>query len=184
MQINLREICAINKFAASKEKTRYYLNGVFVHSDEDFVFFVATDGHKMVVHRVPNVDHVLWAFIIPRTMLEKFKFSKRDTGLAELTYLERTISIEHDGGVTSGKEVDGTFPGYIRVRPADGVEICPAAFNGQYCADFDVLAKAFGTTATISPRGERPALVTFGDRQDIYGALMPMQKSFALRAPF
>ena len=183
MEINLRHLCAINKYGASKEETRYYLNGVFVHSDGDYVVFVATDGHRMIVHRVPNVDRVDWSFIIPRQMLERFKFSARDNGMAELFFTGTDVIIAHAGSQSIEKPVDGTFPDYKHARPADGVDVEPAVFNGQYCADFDMLAKAFGASATINPRGDNPALVTFG-RDDIYGALMPMRKTFETRAPF
>ena len=183
MEINLRHLCAINKYGASKEGTRYYLNGVFVHSDGDYVVFVATDGHRIIAHRVPNVDRVEWSFIIPRQMLERLKFSARDTGEAELFFTGTDVIIAHAGSQSIEKPVDGTFPDYKHVRPVDGGDILPAAFNGQYCADFDALAKAFGASATINPRGDNPALVTFG-RDDIYGALMPMRKTFETRAPF
>ena len=183
MEINLRHLCAINKYGASKEETRYYLNGVFVHSDGDHVVFVATDGPRMIVHRVPNVDRVEWSFIIPRQMLERFKFSARGNDFADLSFLDDRVVISHAGSSFSELPVDGTFPDYKHVRPVDGGDILPAAFNGQYCADFDALAKAFGASATINPRGDNPALVTFG-RDDIYGALMPMRKTFETRAPF
>ena len=186
MEINLRHLCAINKYGASKEETRYYLNGVFCHTSEDrqWVHFVATDGHRMIVHRVPNADNVDWSFIIPRTMLERFKFSARDRGFADLSFLDGRVTIQHAGSSSSELPVDGTFPDYVRIRPVDNGEILPAAFNGQYCADFDALAKVFGAVATITPRGDSPALVTFG-RDDLYGALMPKLKTlFEAKAPF
>lgn len=188
MEINLKEICAICKYAASNEETRYYLNGVFVHTDETWVYFVATDGQVLIVHRTPNTDRANWSFIIPRTMLEKFRFSKRDTGSASLFHADKTVMITHDGTTSQCPEVDGTFPDYKRVRPVDGAEIQPTVFPGQRCADMDALAKAFGTVAIITPRGNDLALVTFG-RDDMYGALLPVLKRetlrpFASRAPF
>lgn len=188
MEINLREICAVNKYAASSEATRYYLNGVFVHSKDDgYVYFVATDGHRMIVYRKPNTDGVNWSFIIPRTALEKFKFSKRDAGTADLDFRDGHVVIMHDGAETRVLPVDGTFPDYARVRPVDYGEISPAVFNGQYCADFDAFAKVLGSSAQITPRGSNAALVTFGHRDDVYGALMPRRLNgspFAQRAPF
>lgn len=190
MEINLKEICAINKYAASREETRYYLNGVYVHSCGDWVHFVATDGHRLIVRRVPNVDRVDWSFIIPRELLEKFKFSKRNGDLAELECSEATITITYAGTTTAAKAVDGVFPDYARIVPRGGNDIAPAVFNGSYCADFDAFAKVFGCDeATINPMGVgNPALVTFGDRDDVYGALMPKPRpegwAFKTSAPF
>src|SRR4051812_21273203 len=35
------------KHAMSREETRYYLCGVYVHGDEKATHFVATDGHRL-----------------------------------------------------------------------------------------------------------------------------------------
>lgn len=186
MQINLKNLIAIDKFA-SREATRYYLNGVFVHTEGEWVYAVATDGHRMVVHRFPNVDAVDWSFIIPSSYLGTVKFGAREDGVSDVTFDGRQIQFQHGGTRAQVPAVDGTFPNYRHVRPVDDGEIAPAQFNGQYCADFDKLAKAFGSTAVITPRGLNPALVTFVGRDDLYGALMPLRTEnspFASRAPF
>ena len=187
MKINLRHLCAINKYAASTEDTRYYLNGVFVVADGLKATMVATDGHRMVVHRVPLTMPEFFSCIVPRKFLEGFKFSKRDSGDATLHKDGNFVEVGYAGTVSRVAEVDGTFPAWERIRPADDVQPSPSVFNGQYCADFDSLAKAFGTFAVITPRGADSALVTFGGRDDIYGLLHPMypeKRPFAMRAPF
>lgn len=186
MQINLKNIIALDKFA-SREATRYYLNGVYVHTVGGWVYAVATDGHRVVVHRFPNVDAVDWAFIIPSSYLGTVKFGAREDGLSDVTFDGRQIQFQHGGTRAQVPAVDGVFPDYQRVRPVDDGEISPAQFNGQYCADFDKLAKAFGSVAVITPRGPNPALVTFVGQDDLYGVLMPLRtdkRPFALRAPF
>lgn len=188
MKVNLKEICAINKCAASTEEIRYYLNGVFVHSDAAWVYFVATDGHVMIVHRAVNTDGMDWKFIIPRKMLESFKFSARDTGEADLLNLDGDVIISRGGSTSTEREVDGTFPDYSRVLSRDAMDVEAAQFIGSKLADLDAFAKAFGTHVIVSPRGDGPALVTFG-RGDIYGAVMPVLKfkqtrPFAAKPPF
>lgn len=188
MEINLKTICAINKYAASTKETRYYLNGVFLHTAGGYVYAVATDGHMMIVHRFPNVDGADFKFIIPRSFLSAFKFSARDTGAAQIFYEAGVIRVLHNGENRSVQEVDGTFPAYDRVRPVDGGETVPAVFSGRSLAGFDDFAKAIGTYAVVTPRGKDPALVTFG-RSDTYGAVAPVpgfteKRPFASRAPF
>lgn len=190
MQINLKNLIAIDKFA-SREATRYYLNGVFVHTEGGWVYAVATDGHRMVIHRFPNVDAVDWSFIIPSSYLGTVKFGAREDGLSDVTFDGRQIQFQHGGTRALVPAVDGTFPDYKRIRPADGVTASPGVFDGQHCADFDKLAKVFKTSAIISPRAKDPALVTFIGRDDLYGLLMPKRVGktgedfkFPDRAPF
>lgn len=189
MEINLRQICAINKCAASKEATRYYLNGVYVHTVGDWIHFVATDGHKLVVHRVPNVDNVEWSFIIPRQMLDGIngiKFSKHNGDIADLSFSDGLIKISRGNEVIQNSPIDGTFPDYSRVGPVKDAVIKPAVFNWKYCADLDVMAKAFDSRSIISMFGEDPAIVRFVERDDIYGVLMPVRHNneFTRYKPF
>lgn len=187
MEINLKHLSAINKYAASTKATRYYLNGVFIHSDEVWVYAVATDGNKLVCHRFKNTEGVEWKFIIPSEIFSSFRFNKRETGAAEMTFSNNIITINHAGISRSVREVDGTFPDYKRIRPENDVELEPGFFLGEYCSDFDKLAKEFETVATINPRGKNPALVSFKGRDDIYGVLSPLpsdKREFSSRAPF
>lgn len=186
MEINLKQICAINKCAASTEATRYYLNGVYVHTVGDWIHFAATDGHKLVVHRVPNIDNVEWSFIIPRQMLEGIKFSKRTLDFADLSFEDDVVKIARGNEVFQNKAIDGTFPSYGNLGPIDGCEIEPSVFNWKYCADFDVMAKAFDSRSIISMFGENPAIVRFLHQDDIYGVLMPMRHDsrFSRDKPF
>lgn len=185
MQVNIRHLSAINKYAASTEATRYCLNGVYIHTDTSWVYAVATDGHRMIVHRFPNAENVDWNFIIPSRAFNSFKFKKNDLGLGEMNFQNGEIVFSVEGDITRVKPVDGTFPDYMRVRPADGVEIKVAHFNGAYVFDFDKFAKEIGASyATITPRGDSPALVTFNGDENTYGALMPRRAASAMRAPF
>lgn len=186
MEINLKQICAINKCASSKEVTRYYLNGVYVHTVGKWVHFVATDCHRLVVHHVPNVDEVEWSFIIPRQMLDGIKFSKHTGDIADLSFSDGLIKISRGNEIIQNSPIDGTFPDYDRVTPSEDAEIEPSVFNWKYCADFDVMAKAFDSRAIISMFGENPAIVRFVDRDDIYGVLMPMRhdSEFSREKPF
>lgn len=186
MLVNLRHMQAICKYAASTEATRYYLNGVFVIAENSTVTMVATDGHRMIVHRAPVDAAEGFSCIVPAKFLLSMRFAKRDTGEAEISKSGNVIRVKHGDTVTETIEVDGTFPDWTRARPADNVDPAPAMFNGKYLHDFDLLAKEFETFATVTPRGSDIALVTFG-RDDLYGALAPMRedrRNFAMKAPF
>jgi len=184
MEIDIRQLVAVCKYAAGKEKGRDHLHGVhFAPAGNDWLHVVALDGHRMVVWCVPNTDGFSEPFTLPRSLLDNLKIPARAGRFATLTHDGQTARLDLEGSTVSAPlRTDWTAP-YERLRPEDGIEPSPAHFNGRYCADFEALADAFGTNVTITPRGGGPALVTFG-RTDLYGVLMPMRKEFALRAPF
>lgn len=184
MEIDIRQLVAVCKYAACKEKGRNYLCSVhFAPAGSDWLHIVALDGHRMVVWRVPNTDGFSAPFTVPRSLLDNLKIPARAGRFATLTHDGQEARLDLDEfTVGAPLRTDWMVP-YERLRPEDDVEPAPARFNGRYCADFEALADAFDTDVTITPRGRFPALVTFG-RPDLYGALMPMRGEFALRAPF
>lgn len=174
MQINIKHLCAINKCAASKEHARYYLRGVHVKTQKGWVVFAATDGHKLIVHRVPNTMGVEWDFIIPREKLDNFKLGARSPDEANLTFDGTEISLRYEGSVSTFRPVDGSFPDYQRVIGPGPHTPAASRFNPKYLVDLDVLAAAFGASeAYVTPRAKDPALVTIPGREDIWGAITP-----------
>lgn len=167
---------------ASREETRYYLNGVYV---DPAGLVVATDGHRLFAgdFTPDNSRATLPAFkgwIIPRDALQRaLKAAPKRAKDPAARVLK--ISPERVGDVVC-RPVDGAFPDWRRVIPD---EVTPdgkaAQFDGAYLADFDKIAailsgargKAF---CTLHPNGDNPAPVTFGDAPAI-GVLMP-RRSF------
>ena len=104
-------------WTASTETTRYYLGGVFLHSEEDKIRFAATDGHKAA----SILSEKSWPADAPDAIVS--------TQLANTiaAVLSDRISIAWDshklraiaGDITiTGKLIDGSFPDYRRVIPA------------------------------------------------------------------
>lgn len=131
--------------AISTDECRYYLNGVHAHKVADWTYrFVATDGHRLMLVDVPLPDasgELPDSFIIPRRFLNQAlnSFANPKDGLA-FRVGRSAISNRRDkklplelkgtrvalsgtsGGTTfelTGKLIDGTFPDYTRVFPAD-----------------------------------------------------------------
>lgn len=163
---------------ASREKTYYYLNGVYV---DPAGLVVATDGHRLFAgdFTPDNSRADLPAFagwIIPRDALQRaLKAAPKRAKNPAARVLE--ISPERVGDVVC-RPVDGSFPDWRRVIPD---EVTPdgktAQFDGAHVADFDKIAailtgargKAF---CTLHHNGDNPAPVTFDDAPAI-GVLMP-----------
>lgn len=107
-------------FAMSSEETRYYLNGVFVHSDGGVVKMVATDGHRLARTVVPGIKvkgDISGGFIIPKATVNAVsRFLDADSEI-HIDVSSSGISFNIGASVVTSKLVDGKFPEYDRVIP-------------------------------------------------------------------
>ncbi len=112
------------QFAISTEETRYYLNGIYMHTvDTDagvMLRAVATDGHRLARSELPSPAGAagMPGIIVPRkTVAEVLKLVAESEGdiLVELSTAKIRFAI---GNVLlTSKLIDGTFPDYTRVIP-------------------------------------------------------------------
>ena len=113
-------------FASSTEKTRYYLNGIFVHCASGTMRAVATDGHRLAVMPVRCDRDGTWTdSILPRTLIAGLTkaLGKKGNPLMEIDQIpaRRKIIIRTGRLSVVANLIDGTFPGYQRVIPARSV---------------------------------------------------------------
>lgn len=111
-------------FAMSSEETRYYLNGIYLHTlkkdEQTFLRAVATDGHRLsrVETILPNEADELEGIILPRkTVTEVRKLTEDKTGNVSVQISNTRIQFNLGGVVLTSKLLDGTFPDYNRVIP-------------------------------------------------------------------
>ena len=163
---------------ASSEETRYYLRGVYLTTSGHMV---TTDGHRMFVARLaerPTAD-----VIVP---YDAVTAALKMVG-ARCKEIEIDLATNRIGQIQF-TPVDGTFPDWRRVVPTgdetpstkpelnDGPE--RAHFNHAYIGDFAKIGKLLGGASMLHPRSaSHPALVTFGERADCFGVLMPMRRT-------
>jgi DNA polymerase-3 subunit beta len=109
-------------FAASTEKTRIYFGGVLLHDDEGALAAVATDGHRLVLTRVPGARGLSAAdfkLIVPNAALKIIGKLLADKS-NERTTLHRSqmlLSVEGARFVFVSKLIDGIFPNYPKFIP-------------------------------------------------------------------
>ncbi len=169
MNVNAKTLIAINKYVASKEETRYYLNGVCFTGS----VMVATDGHKLVV--APTGIKLEKDFIIPRSLIEKIKIGKRSEDDISVEFSGNTVTLSIDGASYRDNVVDGTFPEWRRLIPQEASGVS-AQFNGSYLKQFDDMAKmADQGRVHVHHNGSSPALVTFQEG-GMLGVIMPMRE--------
>jgi DNA polymerase-3 subunit beta len=129
---DLKKLIDKTQFAISNEETRYYLNGIFIHTAESpaadavgvppiVLRAVATDGHRLARVEIPapKGSEGMPGIIVPRKAVAEVQKLVED--LAQEVKIEiSTTKIRFTFGdvVLTSKLIDGTFPDYLRVIPA------------------------------------------------------------------
>jgi DNA polymerase III subunit beta len=117
-------------FAMNTEGARVYLRGVYLHCDaRGHLCGVATDGHRLALassaitpapHALPaNGDSV--GVIIPIKTV--FLISKLKAAEIELRADDRVIEIRAGDLLIASRLIDGTFPDYQRIVPAESSSV-------------------------------------------------------------
>lgn len=170
--------CAAALFT-SDEKTRPYLHGVYIEPAEGGgVLLTAIDGIKLFHAYDPNGVCSVASIVKPEKAKMPPAWAKPgaiwiDRAAGAMTH-DRTQSVM---GATILH--DCTFPDYRRVVPKE--------FSGQVgqfdLAQFAAFAAAArlidGGAVRVSHNGNGPALLTFGERADCYGILVPFRMGVA-----
>ena len=135
----LRSLIDRTRFAISTEETRYYLNGIYVHAtqsnDLDVLRAVATDGHRLARVEMPLPEGAsgMPGVIVPRkTVNELYKLIDDVAGEIRVALSETRIRFSMDDLEVTSKLIDGTFPDYQRVIPANNdktMEVDCSAFK-------------------------------------------------------
>ncbi len=123
---DLRELIERTQFAISNEETRYYLNGIYMHTlssgGEEILRAVATDGHRMARAEIaaPSGASGMAGIIVPRkTVSELQKLLDGSSEQVKVQVSNSKICFSIDNVILLSKLIEGTFPDYDRVTPKD-----------------------------------------------------------------
>ncbi|MCT4552550.1 MAG: DNA polymerase III subunit beta [Alphaproteobacteria bacterium] len=118
------------KFAISTEETRYFLNGIFLHSttegDKDVLRSVATDGHRLARQDIllPEGAAGLEGIIIPRKVVMELRRLLDDTSEEiKVEISDNKIRFSFGRIVLTSKLIDGKFPDYKKVIPMNNDKV-------------------------------------------------------------
>jgi DNA polymerase-3 subunit beta len=122
---DLKRLIDKTQFAISTEETRYYLNGIYLHTagsgKSATLRAVATDGHRLAQADlpVPSGAAGMPGIIVPRKTVTEVQRLIEDSE-AEVAVELSSAKIRFSIGtvVLTSKLIDGTFPDYGRVIPA------------------------------------------------------------------
>lgn len=112
------------QFAISTEETRYYLNGIFLHTIESEgalrLRAVATDGHRLARAEMaaPAGSEGMPGIIVPRKAVGELQklLGEGDTEV-QIELSDSKIRLTIGAIILTSKLIDGTFPDYQRVIP-------------------------------------------------------------------
>ncbi len=142
------------RFAISTEETRYYLNGLYLHTvsegGESKLRAVATDGHRLALAEMPAPEGAggLPGVIVPRKTVQEARRLLDDCGEAiELQVSPAKVRMEFGGATLTSKVIDGSFPDYVRVIPRENPK--------SLIIDNKLFAQAVDRVATISAEKSR-----------------------------
>ncbi len=116
----LKQLIDKTRFAISTEETRYYLNGIFFHVQDDMLKAAATDGHRLarVTIKRPDGAQGMPDIIVPRKCVgELRKLLDEVDGSVDISLSGTKIRFGLGTAILTSKLIDGTFPDYNRVIP-------------------------------------------------------------------
>ena len=150
----LRRLFDKAKFAISTEETRYYLNGVYMHTAQGengrVLRCVATDGHRLarIDAPLPAGAEDMPGVIVPRkTVGELRKLLDDDETTIAVSVSETKVRFATPLVTLTSKVIDGTFPDYSRVIPVGN--------SRRLEVDATDFAKAVDRVATVSSERSR-----------------------------
>lgn len=119
LSADLVDLLTKTKFAVSLDDTRYNLNGIYLHTDEQFLYCVATDGHRLSCIKRPKPEDINGEFgvIIPRKTIMELLKVLCDCNEINIKLSDRKIKFTCGEYILISKLIDGTFPDYKAVIP-------------------------------------------------------------------
>jgi DNA polymerase-3 subunit beta len=121
---DLKRLIDKTRFAISTEETRYYLNGIYLHTAargrHPTLRAVATDGHRLAQAELdlPNGADGMPGIILPRkTVHELHRLIETSNGTVGVGISASKARFEIGSVTLTTKLIDGTFPDYARVIP-------------------------------------------------------------------
>ncbi|MEO1744967.1 MAG: DNA polymerase III subunit beta [Pseudomonadota bacterium] len=160
----LRRLIESTQFAISTEETRYYLNGIYVHTAERdgaiMLRAVATDGHRLARCETdaPDGAESMPGVIIPRkTVGELQKLVEGPDVAITVEVSDTKIRFTIGSVVLTSKLIDGTFPDYQRVIPQGN--------DKQMQVDRKTFTEAVDRVSTVSSERGRAVKMALDNSQ-------------------
>lgn len=140
----LRRLIDKTHFSMAQQDVRYYLNGLLLETEGQQLRGVATDGHRLALAEVALDKPAARSeqLIVPRKGVLELNRLLAGDGTVSVVLGSNHIRASIDGLRLTSKLIDGRFPDYGRVIPADPPNLM--------VADRDLLKQALQRAAILS----------------------------------
>jgi len=106
-------------FAVSTEETRYYLGGIYLHTDNGMMSAAATDSHRLAYATSPVPFDVPGVILPSKAAAHVLRLLDETNFPVDLSVSETRVRFVFGETVITTKLIDGTFPDYKRVIPTE-----------------------------------------------------------------
>ena len=143
-QAELKKLIEKTHFSMAQQDVRYYLNGTLLETDVKVLRAVATDGHRLAIAEATLVEPATTAqqVIVPRKGILELQRILGNEGDVQLSIGTNHVRATIGDVRFTSKLIDGKFPEYSRVIPANPTKIVTAAR--------DTLRQSLHRTAILS----------------------------------
>lgn len=111
-------------YAISTDETRYVLNGILFSFKDNKLTLVATDGRRLAVVDIemefPRSQET--EVIVPTKAITEIQRLLKEDGEVKLSVSENQLAFEIDGTLLVSKLIEGNYPNYRQVIPAETKE--------------------------------------------------------------
>lgn len=127
-QEKFRGMLKKTSFAISSDESRYVLNGIFLSLKDHKITLVATDGRRLALvdEEADISDKSQGEFIIPAKAVNELTRLLQDSGDVEVNFSDNqasfTLKNEKGGVLIVSKLIEGNYPNYRQVIPAETKE--------------------------------------------------------------
>jgi DNA polymerase-3 subunit beta len=118
-QKELKHILSMVQYAMAQQDIRYYLNGLLLLVEENYLRVVATDGHRLAFALMKlQAPQAKTEVILPRkVVLELARLLNDSDEPVTVEILQNQVRFSFSNVILVSKVVDGKFPDYNRVIP-------------------------------------------------------------------
>jgi DNA polymerase-3 subunit beta len=153
-QAEFRRLIDKTHFSMAQQDVRYYLNGLLLETEGKSLRAVATDGHRLALceTELSGRTRAAQQVIVPRKGVLELQRILGGEGLLELAVGTNHVRAQIGDIRFTSKLIDGRFPEYGRVIPANPTKIVGA--------DRETLRQALQRTAILSNEKYRGVRLT------------------------
>ncbi|WWO95539.1 MAG: DNA polymerase III subunit beta [Candidatus Dasytiphilus stammeri] len=113
----MKHLIEATHFCMSYQDIRYYLNGLLLEIKDNFLYSVATDGHRIAICKMEIIKILpKSSVILPRKfIIELLRLLKEDDSLLKIQIGTNNIRIHIKDYIFTSRLIDGTFPNYSHI---------------------------------------------------------------------